>query len=84
MTPQEYKTTIRKLGLSQLAAAEFLGIGPRTSRRWIAGRSRIPHAVELLFDLMIVCNIRPADLQDSQNNAQKAPLSTPRSVPVVD
>jgi hypothetical protein len=63
MTRQEYAETIAKLGLTQVGAAKFLKIGDRTSRRWISGASKIPHAVELLFDLMIVFDVKPKDLE---------------------
>jgi DNA-binding transcriptional regulator YiaG len=66
MTPQEYKDTIKQLGLSQQGAARFLHVGDRTSRRWISGQSRIPYTVELLFDLMVICNVKPSDLADKE------------------
>lgn len=34
MTGDEYRAAIARLGLSQVQAATFLGIGERTSRRW--------------------------------------------------
>ena len=41
MTALQYGAAIAKLGLSQRGAA-FLGVDERTSRKWIAGDSRIP------------------------------------------
>lgn len=42
MTPDEYRETIDKLGLSQVAAARLLGVDGRTSRRWANGERDIP------------------------------------------
>jgi hypothetical protein len=58
----DYEAAIGKLGLSQVGAARFLKVGPRTSRRWIAGDARVPHAVALLLTAMIEYKIKPEDL----------------------
>lgn len=42
MTPDEYRTAIEALGLSQIAAARLLGVDPRTSRKWACGERDIP------------------------------------------
>lgn len=42
MTPDEYREVIGKLGLSQVAAAELLGVDARTSRRWANGERDVP------------------------------------------
>lgn len=34
MTPQQFKTNRRALGLSQAALASILNVNPRTVRRW--------------------------------------------------
>jgi plasmid maintenance system antidote protein VapI len=65
-TPKLYAETIAALGLTQVGAAEFLKVGERTSRRWIEGKCRIPHAVALLLNLMIDKNIKPQDLQNPE------------------
>lgn len=51
MTPDEYRTTIETLGLSQVAAARLLGVDERTSRRWANGERDVPPPAErfLLF-----------------------------------
>jgi DNA-binding transcriptional regulator YiaG len=53
MTPDQYRTAIAKLGLSQRGAALFLGVNERTSRAWASGQSRIPVAVAKLLNLLI-------------------------------
>jgi DNA-binding transcriptional regulator YiaG len=55
----EYRYALDQLGLTQVAAAEFLGVNARTSRSWASGRSPIPRAVEMLLGLMIECGLSP-------------------------
>jgi hypothetical protein len=42
VTPQELKSTIIKLGMSQVATAKAVGIDPSTMRRYISGALVIP------------------------------------------
>lgn len=42
MTPEQYRTAIEQLGLSQVAAAKLLGVDERTSRRWARGERDVP------------------------------------------
>ena len=49
MTPQQYALALNALGLSQLAAGRWLGVSPRTSRRYITGNSTIPPAHAMLL-----------------------------------
>jgi len=65
MTPTQFARAIEQLGLSQRKAGRFLGVDERTSRKWIAGESRIPHSVALLLRLMIARRIRPDDVKQS-------------------
>jgi DNA-binding transcriptional regulator YiaG len=37
MKTPEYRAALKKLGLSQVKAAETLGVADRTSRRWALG-----------------------------------------------
>ncbi len=54
MTKDEYRTSIARLGLSQVKAGEMLGVNPRTSRRWALGEAPVPQAVALLLRLMMM------------------------------
>ncbi len=45
MTPTEFKTARRELGLSQNALAKRMGVTGRTIRRWEAGDTQIPGPV---------------------------------------
>lgn len=53
MTPDEYRTTIEHLGLSQVAAARLLGVDDRTSRRWASGERDIPPPVDRFLRYLI-------------------------------
>lgn len=44
------RVLIERLRLSQVEAAHRLEINPRTMRRWLAGRARIPAAVAQLLE----------------------------------
>lgn len=63
MTPLQYAAAIERLGLSQRAAAHFLGIDERQSRRWIAGEARIPEATAKLLRLMVRLKLSPDDVK---------------------
>src|SRR3989442_794825 len=42
MTATQLRAALKRLGLSQVAAAARLGVAPRTMRYWVAGERRIP------------------------------------------
>jgi DNA-binding transcriptional regulator YiaG len=65
MTPEQYRRAIDKLGLSQVRAARFLGIGDTAGQGWARGDTAIPHAVELLLKVMLKHDIAPGDLDRS-------------------
>lgn len=62
MTPAQYRDAIARLGLTQAAAGEFLGVDERTSRRWIAGESAIPESAAKLIRLLIRRRIKPEEV----------------------
>ena len=63
MSPKQYRAAIEKLGLSQVKAGGFLGVGARTSRRWALGESAVPNSVAMLLRLMIERKIDPKDVK---------------------
>lgn len=63
MSPLQYREAIARLGLSQVAAGEFLIGNPRTSRRWALGESAVPKPVALLLRLMIRLKLSPDDVR---------------------
>jgi DNA-binding transcriptional regulator YiaG len=60
MTTTQYREAIAALGLSQNAAAAFLGVNERTSRSWAGDRYPVPQSVAMLLWLMVERNIKPA------------------------
>jgi hypothetical protein len=53
MTKHGYRTAIKSLGLSQVAAAKVLGIADRTSRSYALGERPVPEPVALALRLLI-------------------------------
>ena len=66
MTPAQYRTAIDRLGLSQVRAAEFLGISIRTSHGYARGEYPVPHSVSILLNLMIEHGISPEEAAKSK------------------
>lgn len=63
MTPKQYADAIERIGLSQRAAGNFLGVDERQSRRWISGESRVPESVGKLLRLMLKLKLGPEDVK---------------------
>lgn len=53
MTPEEYRSAIQKLGLSQVSAARVLRINERTSRRYARGETSIGRRVREDLEAMM-------------------------------
>lgn len=62
MTPNQYRTAIEKLGLSQVRAAAFLGVSHRTSQGYALGEYPVPEAVAKLLRLMVKLELKPEDV----------------------
>jgi transcriptional regulator with XRE-family HTH domain len=58
----EYRDCIAALGLSQLAAAKFLGISPRQSRRLALGEVAPDVRTEMLLSAMLKYDISVDDM----------------------
>jgi transcriptional regulator with XRE-family HTH domain len=54
---------IESLGMSQIAAADFLGKDHRTFRRWIEGKPPAPLPTLMLLELMHARHIKPDVVQ---------------------
>ncbi len=63
MTPTQYKAAIKVLGLSQHRAADWLGIGRRTSQDHALGKSRVPEPTAKLLRLMIRLELKPEQVK---------------------
>ena len=49
MTADQYRKTLRKMGLRQVDMAWIMGVTQRQSRRWAEGSSPVPRPVGLLL-----------------------------------
>lgn len=63
MTPSQYRTAIKALGLSQERAGDWLGIGRRTSQSYALGETRIPEPVAKLLRIMIELKLDPDEIE---------------------
>jgi len=62
MTPTQYRTAIKALGLSQHLAGDWLGIGRRTSQGYALGEYPVPEPTAKLLRLMIRLKLKPDDV----------------------
>ena len=53
MTAQQLRQALKRLRLSQVAAARHLGVDPRTVRKWVGAERRIPEPVAILVRLWL-------------------------------
>ena len=60
MTPHQYKTALKSLGLSQEAAGVWLGVSKRTGQNYAAKGP--PEAVAKLLRLMIRLKLPPDEV----------------------
>ena len=63
MTSTQYKAAIKALGLSQVAAAKWLGISKRTSQAYAIGEYPVPQAIAMLLRLCRDRKIKPEDVR---------------------
>jgi hypothetical protein len=65
VTPAEYRSALAALGLSQVGAARFLGVGERTSRNWALGESDIPPPVQRFLRYLIAAGVSPDEVESA-------------------
>jgi len=59
MTPVQYRAALKDLDMNVAQAARYLGVGERTSHRYIRGETSIPVSVVLLLRALKAMNTRP-------------------------
>lgn len=87
MTPAEFDTRRRLLGLSIQEAADFLGVQRRTVERWISGYSEIPDSAIKKLDSLNAAMMRAVDQAvkfAKRKPAQEVALLRYRSQEAVD
>ena len=62
MNQTEFSKAIDALGLTQVSAARFLGVDPRTCRRYVAGELPLSPAAAMLFRVMLAYGLAPDDV----------------------
>lgn len=68
MNAEEFRAHIARLGMPQAGTADngadaFLGVDPRTVRRWASGNNPIPDSVEMLLRIMTAKRLRPEQVR---------------------
>lgn len=68
MSAQEYRDSIAAVGLSQVGAADFFRVNPKTSRMWARLTEAptpgpgVPRAVEIALRLMVAQGLSAQDV----------------------
>jgi hypothetical protein len=62
VTALQYRDAIERLGLTQVDAARFLRVDPRTSRRYALGEGSIPTPLAMLLRLMLKLKLSPEEV----------------------
>ena len=62
MSPDEYRTTIEALALTQAGAARLLGVDGRTSRKWAAGDREVPPTAARFLRFLLAAKISPDEV----------------------
>jgi transcriptional regulator with XRE-family HTH domain len=63
MSPNQFRAALAALGLSQGAAASFLGISIRTSAGYASGERAVPEGYAKLLRLMVRLGLNPDDVK---------------------
>ena len=53
MTPRQYKSTIKQLGMNQGQAGRYLGVSIRTAHRYTTGQALVPTSTALLLRSLV-------------------------------
>lgn len=59
MDSKRYRELIEELEMSQVGMATFLGVDPRTSRRWALAEKNMPYDAAILLELMDKHHLSP-------------------------
>lgn len=63
MTANQYREALKKLGLSQHRAADWLGISRRASQGYALGEASVPEPMAKLLRLVIRLKLKPEDVR---------------------
>lgn len=66
MTPSQYRSALKRLGLSQHGAADLLGHSRRSSQGYALGEYPVPECVAILLRLLLAGKITVADVEGAR------------------
>ena len=68
MTPNQFRSAIKSLGLSQPQAGRLLGAkGERTPRRWASGEIPVPTAVVVILRALLDVKLTIKDVEQAHD-----------------
>ena len=59
MSPVQYRAALKDLDMNVAQAARYLGVGERTSHRYVRGETSIPVSVVLLLRALKAMQVKP-------------------------
>jgi DNA-binding transcriptional regulator YiaG len=62
MTANQFRAALKRLNLTQVAAAKLFDVNATTVRRWISGAMPVPGLVGILLNLVIEGKIKTKDI----------------------
>jgi hypothetical protein len=69
MTPNQFRSAIKSLGLSQPKAGRLLGAkGERTPRRWASGEIPVPAAAAAILRLLLAGKLTLEDVKRAHDH----------------
>lgn len=69
MTGDQCRRAILRVGMTQVAAAKFLGVDDSTVRRWLTDKLTVPTAVALLLSVMARLHLSADDVMQMSRRA---------------
>ena len=78
----EFSKAIDALGLTQVGAGRFLGVDPRTCRRYVADELPLPPAAAMLLRVMLAHGLAPDDVEQARwaSSRRYQKMNSPTSV----
>jgi len=65
MTPTQFTSALKSLGLRQIDAAELLGITDRAIRTYVAGTTKVPQPIAKILHLLLAGKLKLKDLENA-------------------
>lgn len=59
MLAKEYRAAVKEFGIPKAAMGRYLGVSPRTAKRYVSGETHVPFATGQLIRCMLANGITP-------------------------